>query len=102
MRHQLAIVLPDRPLGGFVGLVACDRTARLVLLAMESAAQQQPLVDARLEAGLIPLVGLEIVGRDASGRAVDGYRAPSFSITKQSLWALDVLIEEGHRYPLGT
>jgi polysaccharide deacetylase family protein (PEP-CTERM system associated) len=35
---------------------------------------------------------------NASGRAVDGYRAPSFSITKQSLWALDVLIEEGHRY----
>jgi polysaccharide deacetylase family protein (PEP-CTERM system associated) len=35
---------------------------------------------------------------DASGRAVDGYRAPSFSITKQSLWALDVLIEEGYRY----
>jgi polysaccharide deacetylase family protein (PEP-CTERM system associated) len=35
---------------------------------------------------------------DASGRPVDGYRAPSFSITKQSLWALDVLIEEGHRY----
>ena len=34
----------------------------------------------------------------ASGRAVDGYRAPSFSITTRSLWALDVLIEEGHRY----
>ena len=34
----------------------------------------------------------------ASGRPVDGYRAPSFSITKRSLWALDVLIEEGHRY----
>jgi polysaccharide deacetylase family protein (PEP-CTERM system associated) len=35
---------------------------------------------------------------DASGEAVAGYRAPSFSITKQSLWALDVLVEEGHRY----
>jgi polysaccharide deacetylase family protein (PEP-CTERM system associated) len=35
---------------------------------------------------------------EASGRAVDGYRAPSFSITTRSLWALDVLIEEGHRY----
>ena len=31
----------------------------------------------------------------ASGRPVLGYRAPSFSITKRSLWALDVLIEEG-------
>jgi polysaccharide deacetylase family protein (PEP-CTERM system associated) len=29
---------------------------------------------------------------------VRGYRAPSFSVTKASLWALDVLIEEGHEY----
>jgi polysaccharide deacetylase family protein (PEP-CTERM system associated) len=29
------------------------------------------------------------------GEAVTAYRAPSFSITRQSLWALDVLIEEG-------
>jgi polysaccharide deacetylase family protein (PEP-CTERM system associated) len=35
---------------------------------------------------------------DASGRRVNGYRAPSFSVTKQSLWALDVLLEEGYRY----
>ncbi len=34
----------------------------------------------------------------ASGRRVDGYRAPSYSITTRSLWALDVLIEEGYRY----
>ena len=33
-----------------------------------------------------------------SGKAVLGYRAPSYSVTEQSLWALDVLIEEGHRY----
>ena len=35
---------------------------------------------------------------DVSGRRVPGYRAPSFSITKDSLWALDVLIEEGYEY----
>jgi polysaccharide deacetylase family protein (PEP-CTERM system associated) len=35
---------------------------------------------------------------DRSGQAVGGYRAPSYSITKQSLWALDVLVEEGYRY----
>ena len=34
----------------------------------------------------------------ASGRAVLGYRAPSYSITPRSLWALDILIEEGYRY----
>ena len=33
-----------------------------------------------------------------SGTLVQGYRAPSFSVTERSLWALDVLIEEGHRY----
>lgn len=33
-----------------------------------------------------------------AGAAVRGYRAPSFSIVTQSLWALDVLIEEGHTY----
>jgi polysaccharide deacetylase family protein (PEP-CTERM system associated) len=36
--------------------------------------------------------------QDASGAPVLGYRAPSFSITGRSLWALDVLTEEGFRY----
>jgi len=35
---------------------------------------------------------------DLVGQPVVGYRAPSFSITRQSLWALDVLLEEGYRY----
>ena len=35
---------------------------------------------------------------DASGSAVAGYRAPSYSITPRSLWALDILIEEGYSY----
>lgn len=34
----------------------------------------------------------------AAGTAVLGYRAPSFSVVKDSLWALDVLVEEGHQY----
>lgn len=40
--------------------------------------------------------------RDAIAAAVNapvyGYRAPSFSITKRSFWALDTLIEEGFIY----
>jgi polysaccharide deacetylase family protein (PEP-CTERM system associated) len=32
---------------------------------------------------------------DAAGCAVTAYRAPSFSITRKSLWALEVLLEEG-------
>ena len=35
---------------------------------------------------------------DLTGQAVIGYRAASFSITRQSLWALDVLAELGFRY----
>jgi polysaccharide deacetylase family protein (PEP-CTERM system associated) len=35
---------------------------------------------------------------EAGGVRVRGYRAPSFSIVRSSLWALDVLIEEGHTY----
>ena len=35
---------------------------------------------------------------DASGAAVKGYRAPSWSITKASIWALDILAEEGFTY----
>ena len=34
---------------------------------------------------------------DILGVAVTAYRAPSFSITRKSLWALDVLVEEGFR-----
>jgi polysaccharide deacetylase family protein (PEP-CTERM system associated) len=35
---------------------------------------------------------------DATGAAVVGYRAASFSITARSLWALDVLIDAGFTY----
>jgi len=35
---------------------------------------------------------------DISGQPVRGFRAPSFSIVKTSLWALDVLIDEGYIY----
>jgi polysaccharide deacetylase family protein (PEP-CTERM system associated) len=38
------------------------------------------------------------VAEDAAGCAVIGYRAPSFSVVKSSLWALDVLLEEGYEY----
>src|SRR5487761_1919550 len=35
---------------------------------------------------------------DLSGQEVKGYRAPSFSIGANTLWALDVLQESGYRY----
>jgi polysaccharide deacetylase family protein (PEP-CTERM system associated) len=35
---------------------------------------------------------------DASGMRVTGYRAPTWSITRKSLWAISVLAEEGFEY----
>ncbi len=35
---------------------------------------------------------------DQCGERVNGYRAPSYSITAKSLWALDILVEEGFTY----
>jgi polysaccharide deacetylase family protein (PEP-CTERM system associated) len=35
---------------------------------------------------------------DLIGKDVFGYRAPSFSVTRETLWALDVLAEEGFLY----
>jgi polysaccharide deacetylase family protein (PEP-CTERM system associated) len=35
---------------------------------------------------------------DVSGTAVTGYRAATFSIDRTTLWAFDVLAEEGYRY----
>jgi polysaccharide deacetylase family protein (PEP-CTERM system associated) len=35
---------------------------------------------------------------ELSGQAVEGYRAPSFSITRGREWALEILVEEGHTW----
>lgn len=35
---------------------------------------------------------------DAGGEAVAGYRAPTFSIVRRTLWALEILLEEGFSY----
>jgi len=35
---------------------------------------------------------------DLAGQPVLGYRAPTFSITERSRWAIDILAEEGYRY----
>ncbi len=39
-----------------------------------------------------------LVLEDILGEKVTAYRAPSFSVTRRSLWALDVLLEEGFRF----
>lgn len=44
------------------------------------------------------IVRAKSVLEDAGGVAVKGYRAPSFSIGKGNLWALETLARTGHRY----
>lgn len=40
----------------------------------------------------------KMILEDICGEHVHGYRAPSYSITAKSLWALDILVEEGFSY----
>jgi len=35
---------------------------------------------------------------DLVGREIYGYRAPCFTVDERNLWALDMLVETGHRY----
>ncbi|SPD74993.1 Polysaccharide deactylase family protein, PEP-CTERM locus subfamily [uncultured Desulfobacterium sp.] len=35
---------------------------------------------------------------DLTGEEVIGYRAPTYSVTKETLWALSILAEEGYKY----
>jgi polysaccharide deacetylase family protein (PEP-CTERM system associated) len=44
------------------------------------------------------VVRAKTILEDLTGTPVLGYRAPSFSITGRSLWALDVLLDGGYRY----
>ena len=44
------------------------------------------------------LLRAKTVLEDLAGAAVRGFRAPSWSIMAQTMWALDVLIEEGFAY----
>lgn len=60
--------------------------------AHQRASDQSPqefLADIRLAKTLL---------EDLSGQAVQGYRAPSFSIGTGNLWAFDSLAEAGYRY----
>lgn len=44
------------------------------------------------------VIGSKALLEDLGGQPVAGYRAPSFSIGRANLWALDVLKEAGYRY----
>ena len=43
------------------------------------------------------LMGCKVI-EEITGERVVSFRAPSFSITEKSLWALDILIEEGFQF----
>jgi polysaccharide deacetylase family protein (PEP-CTERM system associated) len=66
--------------------VASHGDGHLMITELEPEAFRRDLIDAR--------TALE----DASGQEVLGYRAPTFSVVKRTLWALDVMAETGLRY----
>ncbi len=47
---------------------------------------------------LADIVKAKVILQDISGQPVQGYRAPSFSISEENLWAFDCLEEAGYRY----
>nr|WP_309370653.1 XrtA system polysaccharide deacetylase [Nitrosomonas sp.] len=46
----------------------------------------------------VDIIRSKTILEDIGGQTVQGYRAPSFSINNQNLWALDCLAEAGYRY----
>lgn len=66
--------------------VACHGYAHTLIYTQDQAAFRQ---DLRRAKGVLEKI---------IGRPVLGYRAPSYSITARSLWALDILIQEGFIY----
>ena len=44
------------------------------------------------------VISAKAILEDISGQSIKGYRAPSYSIGKSNLWALEVLAETGHEY----
>ena len=44
------------------------------------------------------LIKAKNILEDISGQSIVGYRAPSYSIGKKNIWALEVLAETGHQY----
>jgi polysaccharide deacetylase family protein (PEP-CTERM system associated) len=56
------------------------------------------VTDQTEEAFLADVVLSKIILEDVTGNEVKGYRAPSFSIGKDNLWAFDGLASAGYRY----
>ena len=66
--------------------IACHGLTHTLVYEQSPAAFRAAVVDARK------------LLCDQTGRDVIGFRAPSWSVTMRSLWALDVLAESGFRY----
>jgi polysaccharide deacetylase family protein (PEP-CTERM system associated) len=58
----------------------------------------QRISDQKPEEFLDDIIRSKALLEDISGQKVLGYRAPSFSIGSNTLWALDLLEEAGYRY----
>ncbi|MFL5844093.1 MAG: polysaccharide deacetylase family protein [Solirubrobacteraceae bacterium] len=60
--------------------------------------EHEPLAETGPEAFAEALARGRAVLEDAAGAPVVGFRAPTFSLTPETLWAVDLLLEAGFRY----
>lgn len=58
----------------------------------------QRVSDLSLEQFREDIIRAKNILEDLSGQSIQGYRAPSYSIGKKNIWALEVLAETGHQY----
>ena len=58
----------------------------------------QRVSDLSREEFIVDITRAKKILEDLSGQPVQGYRAPSYSIGKNNIWALEALAESGHLY----
>ena len=89
--EPLAVDLPDEQRSPALHLANVARRIRVTPRRIGRRRVQIDASDARL-------VRSRRVIQNLTGKPVNAYRAPSFSITEKALWALDILVEEGFQF----
>ena len=86
------------------GCVARERPSLIREIAARGHEVASHGVDHRMITELTPAefrsqaIDSKALLEDLSGQRILGYRAPSYSVGKSTLWALDILLESGYAY----
>ncbi len=87
-----------------LGCVARERPSLIREIAARGHEVASHGVDHRMITELTPAefrsqaIDSKALLEDLSGQRILGYRAPSYSVGKSTLWALDILVESGYAY----